>query len=231
MSEATRAFIRANLPLAPVPFVPEIRLHKAVLASGLGRLAERDESFGSPYWAHYWSGGLVLARYLLDHPEQVAGRRVLDIGTGSGLVAIAAALAGARKVVAADVDPYAVVAAALNAEANQVRLTLRPGDPTRTPAVSDFDLITVGDLFYDRATAERVLRFGARCVEAGAEMLIGDPGRAFLPLAELEPVASFAVCELSGGSGPSAKPAGVFRPRLPATPSALPAAAASSARP
>src|SRR4051812_37094510 len=101
-------FIRANLPLAPVPGIPEIHLHKASPSSGLGRLAAQDAGFGSPYWAYYWAGGLALARYVLDHPEIVAGRRVLDLGAGSGLVAIAAAKAGAGAVIAAEVDPYAV---------------------------------------------------------------------------------------------------------------------------
>jgi predicted nicotinamide N-methyase len=102
------AFIRDNLPLRPVPFVPELRLHKADPRSGLNRLAEADEDFGSPYWAHYWGGGLALARYLLDHPALVRDRTLLDLGTGSGIVAIAACLGGARHVHAADVDPYAM---------------------------------------------------------------------------------------------------------------------------
>ncbi|NWM20010.1 methyltransferase, partial [Escherichia coli] len=88
-------FIRARLPVLPVPGIPEIVLHKAVPASGLGRLAAADDGFGSPYWAYYWLGGLALARFVLDRPETVAGKRVLDLGTGSGLVAIAAAKAGA----------------------------------------------------------------------------------------------------------------------------------------
>ena len=105
------AFIRMNLPVAPVPGVPEIELHKACPTSGLMRLARQDEDgFAAPYWAHYWAGGLALARYVLDHPGAVAGRRVLDLGAGSGLVGIAAAKAGAREVVAAEVDRYAAAA-------------------------------------------------------------------------------------------------------------------------
>ena len=115
------AFIRANLPLVPVPTVPEIRLHRAQPSSGLWRLAEgAGRDFGVPYWAYPWPGGIVLARYILDHPEVVEGRRVLDLGAGSGLVAIAAAKAGAREVIATDIDPYAVPALRLNAAANGV---------------------------------------------------------------------------------------------------------------
>ena len=201
-----RRFIRDNLPDAPVPGIPEIRLHKAVPASGLARLAEQDESFGSPYWAHHWAGGLALARHLLDHPETVAGRRVLDLGAGSGLVAIAAAKAGAETVLAAETDPYAVAALHLNLALNDVSATvlhdnLTSGDP---PAV---DLVLVGDLFYAPDLAERVTNFLDRCLARGIPALVGDPWRAPLPLARLTELACYEVAE----AGPhTARQAGVF---------------------
>ncbi len=111
--------------------MPEISLHTAGPKSGLRRLAELDEDFGSPYWAYVWGGGLALARYILDCPEIVARRSILDLGCGSGLVAIAAAKAGAKSVIAADVDPYAIAATRLNAVANGVSLVPLFGDLTR----------------------------------------------------------------------------------------------------
>jgi predicted nicotinamide N-methyase len=210
VTAAIDAFIAANLPLTAVPFVPELRIHKAVATSGLRRLAEADPRFGSPYWAHYWNGGLALARYLLDHRAEVAGRDVLDLGTGSGLVAIAAAKAGARRVVAADVDPYAIAAAGLNAAANGVALTRHLGDLTREDGFP-CDLILVGDLFYDRATAARVTRFLRRGVARGCEALIGDPWRAHLPRAGLEPLATFRLIETEGAAGETGTASSVFR--------------------
>jgi predicted nicotinamide N-methyase len=204
------AFIRENLPLRPVPFVPEISLHKAGPHSGLKRLAEADEDFGSPYWAHYWGGGLALSRYLLDHPALVAGRTLLDLGTGSGIVAIAACQAGARHVRAADVDPYAISATTLNARANQADIEVYLGDLT-TQLPAPVEVLVIGDLFYDAATAARVLRLAQHHAEAGALVLIGDPGRAYLPLDLLEELALYSVSELSGAAGNGAKPAGVYR--------------------
>ena len=201
------AFIRANLPVAPVPGIPEIRLHKAVPASGLARLADGDACFGSPYWAHHWAGGLALARHVLDHPETVAGRRVLDLGTGSGLVAIAAATAGAGAVLAAEVDRYAVAALRLNLALNQVTATILHADLTAGEP-PDVDLLLVGDLFYAPDLAERVTAFLDRGAERGIPALIGDPWRAPLPLARLTELARYEVAE----AGPhTSRPCGVFR--------------------
>ena len=202
------AFIRERLPLEPVPGVPEIRLHRAGPRSGLMRLAEADPSFGSPYWARPWGGGLALARHVLDHPETVAGKRVLDLGAGSGLVAIAAALAGAGEVRAADVDPYAVAATRLNAAANGVAVEaihddLTAGDPP------DVELLLVGDLFYDPDLAARVTAFLERCVAAGIAVLIGDPFRAHLPIERLRVVAEYPVADYGDPDG-AARAAAVF---------------------
>lgn len=201
-------FIRDRLPLEPVPGVPEICLHRAGPRSGLMRLAETDPDFGSPYWARPWGGGLALARYVLDHPGTVRGKRVLDLGAGSGLVAIAAALAGARAVKAADVDPYAVTATGLNAAANGVAVEAILGDLTtgEPPAV---DLMLVGDLFYDPDLAARVTTFLERCASAGVAVLIGDPFRAFLPIARLRIVAEYPVADYGDPDG-AARAAAVF---------------------
>lgn len=202
------AFIQANLPLEPTPGVPEIRLHRAGPRSGLMRLAEADPDFGSPYWARPWGGGLALARHVLDHPDTVAGRRVLDLGAGSGLVAIAAMMAGATKVLAADVDPYAVAATRLNAAANGVAVEAVHGDLT-AGAPPEVELILVGDLFYDADLAARVFAFLERCAAAGARVLIGDPWRAFLPSDRLRVVAEYPVADF-GDPGGTARAAAVF---------------------
>ncbi|NQE62557.1 hypothetical protein E1H18_2813 [Caulobacter sp. RHG1] len=188
--------------------MPEIRLHRAGPRSGLMRLADADPDFGSPYWARPWGGGLALARHVLDRPEVVTGKRVLDLGAGSGLVAIAAMLAGASAVVAADVDPYAIAATRLNAAANGVAVEavladLTKGDPP------DVDLMLVGDLFYDPDLAVRVLAFLERCVAAGIAVLIGDPWRASLPADRLRVVAEHVVADFGDPDG-AGRPAAVF---------------------
>jgi predicted nicotinamide N-methyase len=181
--------IRTNFPLTPLPAIPEISVHRATPTSGLRRFAEADPDFGNPYWAYSWGGGLALARHILDHPEIVAGRRVIDLDCGSGLVAIAAALAGAQ-VDAIDVDRYAVIATGLNAAANNVRVSPLHADILPGPAPGA-DLILVGDLFYDAALADRVTRFLDRCLAAGIDILIGDPGRTTLPRHRLREIASY----------------------------------------
>ncbi|MDH7974403.1 50S ribosomal protein L11 methyltransferase [Sphingomonas sp. AR_OL41] len=189
------AFIRARLPVLPVPAIPEIRLHKAIPTSRLATLADADEAgFGTPYWAYYWAGGLALARHVLDRPALVAGRRVLDLGAGSGLVAIAAARAGAASVIAAEVDRYAIAALRLNVAHNDARVVVAHQDltPGAPPPV---DLVLVGDLFYEQALAERVTAFLERCRAAGIDVLIGDPWRAWLPAARLRMLASYDVAE------------------------------------
>jgi predicted nicotinamide N-methyase len=184
-------FIRANLPLAPAPGVPEVRLHQAAPSSGLWRLAEADPAgFSSPYWAYPWAGGLALARYLLERREIAQGRRALDLGAGGGVVAIAAALAGAQEVLAADIDPYALAALRLNVEANGVNVSGMLADLTKGPA-PEIDLILAGDVFYEQGLADRMTTFLDRCLGAGIEVLVGDPGRAFLPGERLEPLAEY----------------------------------------
>ncbi|UYY59054.1 class I SAM-dependent methyltransferase [Sphingomonas sp. S2-65] len=180
-------------------------MHKATPRSGLHRLAAQDPAFASPYWAYSWAGGLALARYVLDHPEIVRSRTVLDLGAGSGLVSIAAAKAGAARVIAAEIDRHAATALALNAAENDVVIDIRHADLTgdAAPAV---DIVLAGDLFYAADLAERVIRFLDRCVAAGAKVLIGDPWRADLPMARLTEVARYEVFE----TGSTPKPSAVF---------------------
>jgi predicted nicotinamide N-methyase len=184
---STQQFIRARLSLRPVATLPSIRLFQAGPQSGL---SERRGGKAPPYWAFVWGGGLALARYLTDHPEMVSQRTALDLGAGSGLVAIAAAKAGAKKVLAADVDPDALVAVAVNAAENEVEIATTAEDLTLglPPLV---DVVLVGDLFYERALALRVENFLDRCAAQGATILIGDPGRKFLPASRLSVIAEY----------------------------------------
>jgi predicted nicotinamide N-methyase len=191
-----RTFIERNLRLAPVPGLRDIRLYTAHSGSGLKQVK------AAPYWAFPWAGGLALARHVTEKPETVRGQRVLDLGAGGGIVAIAAAKAGASAVLAADVDAFAQAALVLNAEANAVTLTvvgddLLPGEP---PPV---DLVLVGDLFYTEKLAVRVARFLERCRAASIEVLVGDPRRSPLPLERLAFVAEYDVPDFGGGSGSS----------------------------
>jgi predicted nicotinamide N-methyase len=186
-------FIRDNLVLLPVPGVPEVRLYTAHRASRLSRIA-----IDAPYFAYPWAGGIALARYILDRPEQFAGRRVLDLGAGSGLVGIAAALCGAS-VTAAEVDPAGVAAIGLNAEANGVDIAILAGDPLAAPP-SGVDIVLAGDVFYAPPVAARMLAFLELCAASGIEVLVGDPGRADLPVKRLRRIESFMVADFGDSS-------------------------------
>lgn len=211
-------FIKANMRLVPVPSVPEIRLYSAHPGSGLRRLVDpqddedADEGMPEaqpPYWAYAWAGGAVLARHILDHPQIVAGRRVLDLGAGSGIVGIAAAKAGAREVIAAEIDRNGVAAIALNAAANGVAITIIGNDITTGPAPA-VDLVLAGDVFYSSEVALRVIPFLDRCLVAGIEVLIGDPRRSDLPLSRLRLLAEYQVPDFGDTKGAASKPSGVF---------------------
>ncbi|TWG10328.1 putative nicotinamide N-methyase [Micromonospora palomenae] len=183
-----------RLRLVPTPFVPEVWLHLAedAIVWWARMEAAAGRTLPPPYWASAWPGGQGLARYLLDHPELAAGRRVLDLAAGSGLVAIAAALAGASEVVANDVDPWAVAAVTVNARANGVAVTATEGDLLDGDGTG-VDLLLAGDVFYDAGLAGRVLPFLHRAAAAGAVVLVGDPDRGHLPAEALEVVASYPV--------------------------------------
>jgi predicted nicotinamide N-methyase len=183
-----------GLRLAEVPFVPEVRLHLAEDAIVLrARLeAEAGGAMPAPFWADAWAGGQAVARYVLDHPDVVAGRRVLDVASGSGLVAIAAAMAGAAAVTANDIDPYALAAIRLNAQANDVTLDANCGDVLDGDG-DGAEVVLAGDVFYSESMAERMLAFLHRAAARGARVLVGDPGRAYLPQDRLEVVASYEV--------------------------------------
>jgi predicted nicotinamide N-methyase len=166
--------------------------------SGLRRLEE--ETRAAPYWAYVWSGGAVLARHIAGHPATVAGRTVLDLGSGCGIVAIAAARGGASMVYATDLDRYALAATALNAAANAVAVELLASlDPL--PPV---DLVLAGDVFYDARPGRLSIALLDRFQTAGIDVMVGDPGRKHLPLARLTPLAAYDVPEFGGATVPAA---------------------------
>ena len=189
-------FIRANTKILSPPLVPEIRLHLA--EESLPIWQKTEEELGQinvppPYWAFAWAGGQALARYVLDHPELVAGLSVLDLGSGSGLQAIAAAKAGASRVLAADIDTLALAACQLNGEINGVGLETTSQDLLADKARPHYDVILVGDLFYERPLADSVLRLVRQSVSANALVLIGDPQRNYFPNGEFDCIARYEV--------------------------------------
>ena len=205
--------VRHGTALRPVPLVPQIRLHLADELVGLWENAEAasgQNDLDPPFWAFAWAGGQALARYLLDHPETVRGRRCIDIASGSGLVAIAAALAGASAVTGYDIDPLAIAAIELNAAANGVDVRAERADILDQDA--DADLILVADAFYERRLAERVTRFLARGHSNGLAVLIGDLGRTYLPRNSLTPLAAYDVCGLSTVEDRDTKRTTVWKP-------------------
>jgi len=192
-------FVLAHTHSGTTPCLPEIALRLGVESVSLWDKIERELSHtkaGPPYWAFAWAGGQALARHVLDHPELVAGRRVLDLASGSGLVGIAAAKAGASHAMANDIDCLAAVAIALNAEANNVVVEANASDLLTDVSPFDpasVDVVLVGDGFYDHSLSPRVLRFVQRCRAAGCQVLVGDPGRADLPLQQLTKVQDYFV--------------------------------------
>ena len=188
-------FIQANAKLLTVPLVPEVRLYLAEESMPIWQKTEEElgqMNVPPPYWAFAWAGGQALARYLLDNAALVGGRTVLDLGAGSGLTSIAAMKAGATSVLAADIDRYAIVAIALNGKVNGVRLETTDTDLlAATPG--SFDAILVGDMFYERALAERALAFVEAARAKGAEVLVGDPRRSYFPKERFIQVAEYSV--------------------------------------
>lgn len=187
-------FIHANTALSSPPHVPEIKLHLADEAHDLWHRTEEELAeigLPPPFWAFAWAGGQGLARYVLDNPEVVRGKRVLDFATGSGLVAIAAAKGGAAYVLAADIDPFCAAAVRLNSAANGVSVTF--DDRDFIGENNGFDVLLAGDVFYDHAFADRLVPWFSQLLERGITVIIGDPGRSYLPRDWLIKLAEYQV--------------------------------------
>jgi predicted nicotinamide N-methyase len=195
MAASARAFVLRHTRLDAVAGIAGIRLHLADQILPLWRAVQvetGDEDAALPYWAFAWGGGLALTRYLGAHPEAVAGKRVFDLASGSGLCAIAAMRAGAAEASANDIDPFAVAAAELNARANGVRIATIHRD-VLDDAPPDVDVVLAGDTWYEASLAERVLPWLLRSRAAGIDVLIGDPGRRYLPTDRLVELATYEV--------------------------------------
>lgn len=189
-----RDFIRGNTRRLPVPLTPDITLHMADDATDLWQKTEADLgllNLPPPFWAFAWAGGQALARYVLDRPETVRGARVLDFASGSGLVAIAAARSGAATVEAADIDPFALVAIALNASLNGVDVASRGDDLVGRD--DGWDVVLAADIFYERDTAGAVTAWLRALSRRGADVLVGDPGRAYVDDTGYETLARYDV--------------------------------------
>jgi len=189
-----RDFVRARTEPTPVALVPEIRTYQATELTPLwratsGELAEYDPN---PFWAFPWAGGQALARHLLDHPGLVRGRRVLDFATGSGLVAIAARLAGAAEAVGTEVAPFCEAVVPLNAALNGVEVGLRMEDLLGAP-LGGFDVVLAGDVFYEKPLAERALAWLRGLASQGVTVLAGDPGRLYSPREGVADLARYEV--------------------------------------
>ena len=188
-------FVRRNTAIAAPPLVPEIRLHLAVEITPIWQATEETLSrtgLTPPFWAFAWAGGQALARFLLDHKGLVAGRGLLDFGAGSGLVAIAAAKVGADPVLAAEIDPFAAAAIAANAALNEAELATTTHDLVDT-AQTRWEIVTAGDMCYERTMADRLVPWLRRLAGQGALVLLGDPGRAYLPTSGLRERARYHV--------------------------------------
>ncbi len=190
------AFIRANTRTRPVPLIPEISIFVADEAVPLWHKTEEqlgEEGLPPPFWAFAWAGGQALGRYVLDHPETVRGKTVLDLASGSGLVGIAAMKAGAASVTCADIDDFARTAITLNAQHNGVELETLAEDLLAMTTPRDWDVILAGDIFYERDTAQRAFDFLSGHAARGATILVGDPGRSYLPKDKLAVRAAYSV--------------------------------------
>lgn len=203
MERDPAAFIRANTVTAPPPLVPELKLHLASDAVALWEMTEAElERAGlpPPFWAFAWAGGQALARFIIDTPETVAGRRVLDLAAGGGIAGLAALWASAAHVTANEIDAHACAAIRLNAEINGLSAGLEviERDMLDEPVLANdggplWDVVLAGDVCYERPMAERMLAWLARHANAGALVLIGDPGRAYLPAIGLQELARYQV--------------------------------------
>ena len=195
VTSSARAFVLRHARLRPVPGLEQVRLHLADEVLPLWRAVQvetDDPDAPLPYWAFAWAGGLALGRYLQERPEVVAGRRVFDLASGSGLCAIAAMQAGAAQAIGADIDDFAAAAMALNGRANRCRITVLHGD-VLDDEPPDVDVILAGDCWYEARLAERVMPWLQRARTAGIDVLVGDPGRRYLPADEVVELARYEV--------------------------------------
>jgi predicted nicotinamide N-methyase len=209
---ARRDFVLENTRLLVPPLVPELKLRLADEAVPIWKKTEEelgDMGLPPPFWAFAWAGGQALARYVLDNPGLVAGRRALDFASGSGLVAIAAALAGAASVEASDIDAFALAAIEANASENRVAVTARCEDLTGVD--EGWDVVLAGDVSYEKEMAEAVTEWLAGLARRGATVLMGDPRRAYLALDRLESVAEYGVPVTRELEDSEIKWTGVFR--------------------
>ncbi|MBL0374067.1 methyltransferase [Rhizobium sp. KVB221] len=194
MKTDPEAFILANTAVMAPPHVPEIRLHLADEAHELWLKTEEElEEIGlpPPFWAFAWAGGQGLARYVLDHPQSVAGKRVVDFASGSGLVAIAAMKAGATSVLSIDIDPWTESAIKLNGQLNAVTLGYSNADIIGKTL--DADMLLAGDVFYDKGFAEQLIPWFEALTRAGIAVIVGDPGRAYCPRERMQALATYQV--------------------------------------
>ncbi len=190
-----RRFVEENTGILTLPLLPEIPLHLAAEMFPLWQLTEAeltDTGLPPPFWAFAWAGGQAVARYVLDTPDVVRNKRVLDFATGCGLIGIAAARAGAREVTAVDIDPIAVAASGLNAERNGVAIHAEKADWIGRP-LDDFDVVVAGDVFYERPMADDVQEWLKGESARGLDVIIGDPGRTYLPKDGLVEIARYCV--------------------------------------
>ena len=218
MTPAARSFVIRHTRLRPVPGLDEIRLYLAEDVLPLWSAVQTetgDHDSPPPYWAFAWGGGLAVGRYLREHPEVVAGKRVFDFASGSGVCAIVALRAGATEATAADIDPYAAAAIVLNARANSHRIEVITRDVLDGPP-PDVDIVLAGDCWYEQGLAERVQPWLRRVQAAGIDVLLGDPGRRYMPTGELDAVASYEVRTTTELEDMDRKQAWVYRLRPPA---------------
>lgn len=188
-----KQLILDNTRLDAPRLLPEVMLYMAVDDLPLWRMGEeelKEHGLGTPFWAFAWAGGQALSRFILENPETVRGKRVLDFGAGSGMVGIAAMKAGAKEVVATDIDPVAELVMGMNAAANEVELTISTEDVVGRDG-SDWDILLVGDVCYDKETADAVLPWIRQLAANGKDVLIGDPGRFYLPKMGLRRIAKY----------------------------------------
>lgn len=212
-SEAAReAFILENTAPAPVPFVEEIRLHLASEVHDLWHKTQGDLDaldLAPPFWAFPWGGGQALARFVLDHPDIVAGRKVVDFASASGLVAIAAAMAGSAHVTAADIDPWSRIATKLNAVLNAVPIDFEADDLVGSAPRTD--ILLAGDVFYDRNMAGRLSHWFDRLTAQGVDVVIGDPFRSYLPSCKVACLIRYDVPVSREIEGIAQRECGIFR--------------------